>query len=71
MAKKKENSFEEQISRLEEIVEILDNDETPLEEMMKVYEEGMKLTNDLRKFLDDAELKVRDINKSASIESED
>jgi len=71
MAKKKEKSFEEQISRLEEIVEILDNDETPLEEMMTVYEEGMKLTNDLRKFLDDAELKVRDINKSASIESED
>ena len=71
MAKKKEKSFEEQISRLEEIVEILDNDETPLEEMMTVYEEGMKLTNDLRKFLDDAELKVRDINKSASIDSED
>jgi len=70
MAKKTEKSFEEQLKRLEEIVNVLDNDDTPLEEMMKVYEEGINLTKELRTFLDTAEMKVREINKTASIDND-
>ena len=35
-------SFEEQMQRLEEIVEILDDGEAALDEMLALYEEGMK-----------------------------
>ncbi len=58
MAKK---SFEAQLARLEEIVEILDRGEEPLEKMLDYYEEGMELSKNLRKFLDKAELKVMNI----------
>ena len=61
MKKNSEPNFENQLNRLEEILEILDNDTTPLEEMLKVYEEGIILTKELRKFLDNAELKITEL----------
>ncbi len=67
---KKESTFEEDLKRLEEIVGLLDESEAPLDEMIKLYEEGMTLTKKLRQFLDNAELKVQEIGKSA-MESED
>ena len=38
----KDLPFEAQMQRLEEIVEILDDGETALDEMLALYEEGMK-----------------------------
>lgn len=65
MSKKTENkSFDLQLKRLEEIVEMLDNTEIPLEEAMKAYEEGILLSKELRKFLDEAELKIIELGKS-------
>ena len=61
MAKKK--TFEEQFSRLEEIVDVLDAGDTPLEEMIKEYEEGMKLAKNLRDFLNKAEQKIIDVSE--------
>lgn len=40
---KKEVSFENAMERLEEIVESLENGEYPLEESLKLFEEGVKL----------------------------
>ncbi len=57
-------SFDEQLKRLDEIVEILDNTEIPLEEAMKAYEEGILLAGELRKYLDAAELKIVELGKS-------
>ena len=54
MAKKA--GFEEAITRLEEIVGRLEKGEVPLEESIRLYEEGMKLGKNCRKMLDDAEL---------------
>ena len=62
MAKKKK-TFEEKLERLEEIVAILDDSETTLEDMLKVYEEGINLTNELRDFLEKAELKIKELKK--------
>lgn len=62
---KKNESFNEKIKRLEEIVDILDEGDRPLEELLEHYEEGMKLTKSLRDFLNKAELKIIEIEKKA------
>jgi exodeoxyribonuclease VII small subunit len=51
-------SFEEQLQRLEEIVEILDDGESALDEMLVLYEEGMKRSQSCREYLEKAEQKV-------------
>ncbi|TYQ25783.1 exodeoxyribonuclease VII small subunit [Pseudanabaena sp. UWO310] len=51
-------SFEEQLQRLEEIVEILDDGEAPLDEMLALYEEGIKRSHHCREYLEKAEQKV-------------
>ena len=59
----KELKFEDKIKRIEEIVDTLDNGDTNLEDMLKLYEEGMKLAAESREFLDKAEQKVIDIKE--------
>ena len=54
----KDLPFEAQIQRLEEIVEILDDGETALDEMLALYEEGMKRSQYCREYLEKAEQKV-------------
>lgn len=56
-------SFEEKVEKLEEIVDILDSGDADLEETVKLYETGMKLSAELSKMIEDAKLKVIDITK--------
>jgi exodeoxyribonuclease VII small subunit len=65
---KKTESFDDQMKRLEQIVEMLDDASKPLEEMLQYYEEGMKLTNSLRDFLNKAELKIIQIEEANKTE---
>ncbi|GAB1370992.1 exodeoxyribonuclease VII small subunit [Candidatus Kapaibacterium sp.] len=65
---KKSVDFENKISRIEEIIEILDVGELPLEELIKCYEEGIKLTNETKEFLSKAELKIIDIANNKEIQ---
>jgi len=51
-------SFAEQMQRLEEIVEILDDGEAALDQMLSLYEEGMKRSQYCREYLEKAEQKV-------------
>ena len=51
-------SFEEQMQRLEEIVEIIDDGEVALDQMLALYEEGMKRSQYCREYLENAEQKV-------------
>jgi exodeoxyribonuclease VII small subunit len=64
MAKKENKTFEEKITRLEEIVKILDEDSEPLETQLILFEEGTKLINELRQILNNAELKIKNISTS-------
>jgi exodeoxyribonuclease VII small subunit len=43
MNKKNEKSFEDALQRLEEIAQLLENEETPLEDSIKLFEEGIEL----------------------------
>ena len=63
MAKKKENTFEDSINRLQEISELLEKEGIELEESIKLYEEGIELVKICNKTLKDAELKVTELKK--------
>lgn len=65
-AKQKEDlNFEESLKRLEEIVETLEAGNAPLEESIRLYEEGMMLAKSCVTRLDEAKLKLKKIQKSA------
>jgi exodeoxyribonuclease VII small subunit len=61
---KKLNSFEEMLKRLQEISEELESDEVGLENSLKLYEEGIKLSKACTKKLEEAELKITELKKS-------
>jgi exodeoxyribonuclease VII small subunit len=53
-----EKTFEAALARLEEIVQRLESGDVPLEQSLKLFEEGIKLSRICNKRLDDAERKV-------------
>ena len=53
-----EKKFEKSMQRLEEIVLSLEEGELPLEDSLKVFEEGMKLVKFCSNKLEEAEQKV-------------
>ena len=59
---KKKLNYEQSVSRLEEIVELLENGELPLEESMKIFEEGTKLSDECYSMLSKAEQKITQIS---------
>lgn len=50
--------FEDALARLEAIVTELEKGELPLDQSLKMFEEGIKLSKTCLKILDDAERKV-------------
>jgi len=56
--KGKESSFEEALKGLEAVVERLESGEPPLEESIRLFEEGMRLSEACRKRLDEADRKI-------------
>ena len=62
MAKEpKDLSFENALKRLEAVVKKLENYDTPLDEAVDAYEEGMGLASRCMEILDNAELRVQEI----------
>lgn len=51
--------FEKKLSRLEDIVQKMERGELPLEESMKLFEEGVKLSRDCHGQLTKAEAQVK------------
>ena len=51
-------SFEEQMEALEEIVEELEKGELSLEDSVSKFEEGIKISNQCNKTLEEAEKKI-------------
>lgn len=61
----KKKSFEEQISRLEEIVSQLEHGDVQLSDSLSLFEEGTKLVTSCSGMLDEAEQKVVKLMKGA------
>lgn len=62
--------FEKKLTRLEEIVQKMEKGDIPLDQSLKLFEEGIGLTRDCQTQLSDAENKIRllvdlDANKQA------
>lgn len=54
-------SFEEGLSRMESIAEQLERGELPLDDLLKLYEEGVKLSDELTHKLDSAEDRMQEV----------
>lgn len=62
---KKSQSFEQSITRLDEIVRQLEQGNVPLEDALKLFQEGTALVDTCGKLLDKAELEVVKLMKTA------
>lgn len=60
---KKSVTFEDSMERLDEIVKLLEKGDVPLEESIKLFEEGTKLAAKCSSLLEGAQLKVTKLMK--------
>ncbi len=67
---KKDSSFEDSFKRLEKILETLETDDCTLEDTIKMYEEGLALCKVCYDRLNNAELRIKEINKTTKGETE-
>ena len=63
--KTKTKSYEDSVKRLEEIVERLEVGDLPLNDSMKLFEEGTELVRVCNDFLNQAEQKVMEVRKDS------
>ena len=73
MSKQENNrDFETSLKKLEKIVSDLENGDLPLEESIKTFEDGVKLTKHCQNLLSKAELKIQKLveSKDGSIDLE-
>ena len=73
MSKQENNKdFETSLKKLEKIVSDLENGDLPLEESIKTFEDGVKLTKHCQNLLSKAELKIQKLveSKDGSVDLE-
>jgi exodeoxyribonuclease VII small subunit len=64
-------TFEESLQRLEAIVKEMERGDLPLEQSLKLFEEGMALSGSCKKELDEAEGKIEILlNKQGKLQAE-
>ncbi len=63
--KKNTPGFEESMLRLEEIVRLLEKGDAPLEDAIRLFEEGTRLAQSCDEMLNEAEKKVVVLSKGA------
>jgi exodeoxyribonuclease VII small subunit len=61
-----ELSYEQAFNELESIVEAMENQQQPLDETMKLFERGQVLSQYCTSLLDNAELRIKELNSSKS-----
>lgn len=66
-------TFEENMQRLEQIVRAMEKGDVPLEQSLKLFQEGTELVRKCGVLLDDAEMQVKKITVSSdgSVSEED
>lgn len=57
--KKEQLSFEEKMERLEQIIRAMERGEVPLEESLKLFQEGTELVTVCEKQLENAQMQVK------------
>jgi len=62
----KETTFEKAVERLEAIVEAMERDQLPLEEMLEYYEEGTRLVKLCSEKLTAAEKRIEIVTRNAA-----
>ena len=65
-AKSSDLPFEEALKKLEAIVESMESEDLPLETLLSRYEQGTQLAKLCQEKLEDAELKVQQLEKNAA-----
>ena len=63
MAEKKKMSFEKALARLDEIVKMMESDDAMLDKSLALFEEGVGLVKYCQTALDEAEQKVKLLQK--------
>ena len=58
-------NFEQSMTRLEQIVRILEQGEAPLEESLKLFSEGTELVSVCSKLLDEAQMQISKVRVGA------
>lgn len=58
-------TFEQKMARLEEIVKLLESGNVELDNSLALYEEGSKLAMELAKTLNEAKIKIEEINTNS------
>ncbi|MGN1112117.1 MAG: exodeoxyribonuclease VII small subunit [Acutalibacteraceae bacterium] len=64
----KDISYEEAMKRIDEIVDCLEKGEVPLDDALKLFEEGTALTSLCYQKLENAKLKITEIKAGEQIE---
>ncbi len=70
MEEKERPSFEEALEKLEAIVEKLNDEEITLEKSVELYEEGLKLSKICSETLENAALKIEQIDQSTNTDKQ-
>ncbi len=61
MARKTEMRFEEKLESLEKLTLQMEEGKLGLEELLKVYEQGLNLSNSLKKDLEEAQVQLMEL----------
>ncbi len=69
--KKKYRDFESAVERLEEITDQLEAGETPLEDSIKLYTEGLEIAQYCEKKLTEAQKKIKIIREKDGLTAEE
>ena len=64
-------TFEESLKKLEDIVSKMESEDLALEDSLKLFEEGMKLTRECGQRLNEIEKKVKTLLKGAKPKDDD
>lgn len=66
---KKAPSFEEELQKLETMADQMEQSQLPLEELMKLYEQGVALTAEMKKRLEGMQATLKEIRVGAAEEA--
>jgi len=67
---KKKLTFEQSLERLEEIAALLEQGNAPLEDALKLYEEGTALAAECSRTLNAAQIKISELSADGRSETE-